>query len=724
MGILDSNKKYAFIFLLSLMAFALHGQRKKDLQEGIDTLMAKGSYEKAMPVLRKYIEQQPEDAYAYYRLATAHKELLEDLYLHQEQMLKLEYDSATSIFERAIQLVDKKELRRNKDHYQRVFFGKDFTESDVQDFFRQSMEEVEGYYGKLAFLRVRLQPIQQSYIQAERSFRSIIAPYKKLPSLHRDATEEEIERVRNLQLLISDVEGHIDTYNRIFVDSPALREKQKQQFSWQEINGLNLYSIEGDDFKRKSVKLFDFGSWSRDQLDHIYKFRKLKQELEQFQENITAASIATPVDTQVDTARMLRDILQWRESLLQYEAGAVVPKLLLYNYEKLRFLMDEESTRQVFARVYPDKATRNQLINGLAKQIIDLQLKLRELPTDTASYKGYEAFAQLCCNGIGGIQRWKVLEDNQLTQHLGHWNNVRARTAMLKASLPDSIVFKNTPLLLRPAKFDLREASAQGWYVNELIAYLPDSTFISQGRYTTNGKVRPYMALLDTSAKVKWMYSFPDQGEWCNKISNLKVFSDGSSCYFAYRDKDGAERITLEYLDANGKLEYSRIIASIPKKIFHTQKPKGIVLVREVKEGEGDKSFSRFELEGYSFEGKNKGKPVLTRFLIRGHIAGIVAHESGVYLVANFLEYQDMNGNFSDSRAYRKGGFNVLGLNLSLKRGQTVFDPVFSMQPIVVTAVNLEADGKLRLTGLQGDYEYYSPTNITGGQPWLRYLNP
>lgn len=717
---------YCISCLMTMATTTAHGQWKKEMQEGIDTLMQKESYEKAIPMLRKWLkEYDADDAFATYRLAKAHDKLMRKLYIHQEKELKSEYDSTIAIYERALKLVDKKDLRRNKDYYTAIFYRTDFEEENIRAFFKEELDKAESYYGKLAFLRVRLIPIEQSYTTLERNFRAIIAPYKKLPNLYKGATEAEIEQIRKLQLQTETTKAHIAAYQAVLKDNPKLKERQQQQFKWQPIKGMNLYSLTSNDFKRRRLQLFDFGEWSKKTLTQIYGFRKLKQELLRLNEALTSNINAAPVGNTQDTSRVHTQILQWREKLLQYDQMAIVPEILLYQHAKWKFLAEAEETRRIFASIYPDKVTRYALISKLTKQITALTQQVREVPLDTSSYRLYPEFVNQYFGSADNIKNWQAGEENKLTEQLMYWKGFRAKSASLKASIPDSVSFGSRQyILLRSARFNLREAHKNGWYINEQIIYLPDSSFISQGRYRTGEKSRPYYSLMDTAGVVKWIYDFPDKREWCDKVSNIKVFKDGSIAYFAYRTKDGIERVTLEYLNPSGGLVMSRVMTDIPEHLFYTYQPRGIVMVRSQKEGEGNRGFSQYSLEGISFEGEAQGKPLLGRFLMRGHIAGIEAYQGGVYIVANFLEYQDMQGNFSDSRAYTKGGFNVLAINLSLAKGKTIFEPILSIEPIIVTALTLEEDDKLRLNGLQGAYQFYSKDNITGGQPWQKYIAP
>jgi hypothetical protein len=126
--------------------------------------------------------------------------------------------------------------------------------------------------------------------------------------------------------------------------------------------------------------------------------------------------------------------------------------------------------------------------------------------------------------------------------------------------------------------------------------------------------------------------------------------------------------------------------------------------------------FEKYEIVGYRFDG---GATVVNDLLLRGNVVDIIEMREGIRIVANFLEYQDLNGQFADSRAYVKGGHNVFVADFFLtdKRPNKIF-PIYSLKPIAVSSVEVKPEGALILYGSQGDFEYHGPKSIIGGDTW------
>lgn len=715
-------QQFATIIAFTYLFFAGMGnvfaQKKKELVIGIDTLLSQQQYEYAMPLLRLWLKEEPEDALATFRLGMTYHEVTKKLYVHQEEALRAEYDSAIKIYERSLALIDRKELRRNKDYYTVQFNTKDYTEGMVREMFVKQIDKLEDYYGRLAFLRLKLVPIMGAYQGLENSFRGIISRYPKIPELYKHSTEEDINILRDIQIQHKTLTQHIKAYEQVFIDNPELSGRHYQEFTFQPIEGINIYGIAAPQFKAKKLSLFDFGQWADQQLDKVYKFNKLRLKAEDFEKEILQFTSMIPVDTHVSNNRVLDPLNAWKQELLVYDQHAVVPDLLFYKAKKWGVMIEEEQVRDLFKRTYPDRETRNALIEGLTKKLLGLSNELKTINTDSSAYLTYRDFINKYYGGMGNLTQWKIIENNFITQRLMHWNSIRVKSASLPLRLPDFIYYTDKKLLLRPAKFNLTVAQDSGSYINEQIVYLPDSTFISQGRYGKSNT--PYLAQLDTTGAILWMHDFPDTVEQANKITDLYIYPSGYLFYFAHREKEGVARISMEVLDIGGELIYSRIVTNIPQKIFYPTEPEGVIFLRETSEGDGQSGFSRFAVEGYSFV--KDSKPIFTTFLLRGHIVNMLPYKGGLHLVANFLELQDAEGNFSDSRAYKQNGFNALTVNISLQKQKVKYNTIFSMIPIFVRSAALESDGKLRLTGLQGTYKYYGPGNITGGEPWIRYV--
>jgi hypothetical protein len=712
-------RKYILLAAMLLLAAGAFAQKKKDLALAIDTLMAQQRYERSMPLLRLYLAEAPEDAFATYRLGQTYHELLKELYLHQREALQIEYDSAISIYERALSMVDKKEVRRNKDYYYPLCGVKDFDESHIRQLFEQSIQDLEGYFGKMAFLQVRLAPIQTSYAALENGFRSLTRGVPSLPHLHRMATDAQVEQLLRLQTGTDELKRHIAAYEAVFDDSPELRPRQFQQFGWQPVEGMNFYPLSPDDFAQRQILLFDFAAWSKSTLDQVYAFRKLAAQALALDQRLQALEGNGQADITADTASLAHELLVLRQAMLPFDQHAGPAPLLAYRLGKLRLSIEETQVRRLFASAFPDEDIRNGLIDGLTRQALGLSEQLKTVPADSAVYLPYGGFLKQSV-GTGGVARWKILEGNLLSQRLLHWNGIRAKGLSLPARMPDAVAYNGSMILMRPAQVNLTAAQDSGYYIAEDLYYFADSSLLVKGRCGKLLHVRPFLARIDTAGQVRWMRDYPDTLERAQRLEHLQRFADGSVAVAVIRSKEGASRMVFEALGPDGQLLYSRVVLQRPDEIFYTTEPKGVVLLRKAAQGEGGSSFQRIELEGFSFQPQSK--PLYTHFLLRGELVGAVAYPGGLHVVANFLEYQDADGNFSDSRAYSRGGFNVLAIKMSLKQQRVLSKPFLSMEPTMATHLEGEPDGKLRLIGFQGEYRYHSLQNVTGGRTWQQYV--
>ena len=704
------------ILIISSSQFT-YAQKKKGPLAQIDSLMQTQKYQRARPLLIEFNKRNSLNALSHFWLARTYQVDFEAVYVHESSDASENYDQAILLFEKARGLVTKKDLKVNRIYYDELFGKKNYTVESVQAYMDEFVQAMQVHYTKLAQIKIRFASIPSNYDFCQHAFVQIISGYKTMTDMYLHISDRDIQKLGNIQRWYKSMKGSVDSYSAFFRNDKFAKEQQ-QHFTFERIEGMKSYRVDKKDFLEKKIKLFDYGTWATEMKAQIAKVRAVQADMLRLNDTLSYLLNREQLPADFSHSRLSAEIDSWKRKLLQIDETAS-PLLAWYDYrlQRLLFKQLEENAKKSFAITYPTKEERNEKIGGLIDLLVSLNQQVYKLDTREAVYKNHADFVKTHFGNSKQMTRFKVLEENFLTEKLREWNVIRIKMPDLAPIYPDFTQFARTNIALRPAKMDITSLLDSGYYLTEQVYPCLDSGFVIRGRYNTVDGQRKFLGKIARRGSVEWLKPFDEiDGEVITNLEKITPYNNGMTLFFARAKKGETERLKMLVFSDSGTVVMERLMGKIPENMYVIQDAPGIIFMNKAqKVADMLEGFEKYEIVGYRFDGE---KSIANNLLLRGNLVKVLETEEGIKFAANFLEFQDLNGQFSDSRAYTKGGYNVLVGEVYLTDKQSKISPIYSLTPIAARKIELDPKGGLLIYGAQGDFKYHNPENIIGGDTW------
>lgn len=700
-----------------MLSPTIHAQKKKGPYVAIDSLLKSEKYTEAKNRLVHFNKQNPENALSRFELAKIHKRKFERLYIHNFEDIAYHYDAAVLLFEQAHNLVTKKELKINRAYYDEMFGRKAYTIESIQAHMNEYVQSMQRLFTKLTQLKLKLSPIPDEYEFCQTTFVKVISNYQTLTDLYLHISEYDLKQLAAIETKYAALQNSISAYTDFFRDD-SFADLHQQSFQFATIKGMNAYRVDKQDFLKKSIKLFDYQTWAKGVRSKVEEVKQLKQRMYQLDSLLSELLIVEQYEDSFSPEVIGLKLETWKRQMLEVDQHAnKVMELFDLKMLKLNFLHRQQVVRKEFAISYPDSATRDQYIGELIDLLLQLNEAARSIDIRESAYKNHLDFVKSNYGGRQGLLKMGILEENYVTSKLLEWNTIRAKMPDLAPVYPDSTSFADGRLILRPAKMNIRSLLDSGFLVTERLYPCQDSGFVLTGQYEIETQKRLFVGKISRAGEVLWLKRFDDETEITHKLEKVTPFANGMTLLFNHIQKGEALRLKMMVLSDTGSVILERLVAEVPQQMYFAQNAPGVIFVKQQQQISGMlDGFEKYEIVGFRFDG---GKTLSTNLLLRGNIVDILTTGDGIRMVGNFLEYQDLNGQFADSRAYIRNGYNVFVANIYLTDDkENTIQPIFSLEPIAVSKVELDVDGKLVLHGFKGDFKYNGPENIVGGEVW------
>jgi hypothetical protein len=713
--------KNIYILLFLLFSISTHSiaQKKKGEYVVIDSLLRAKNYGSAKPKLLNFNKRNPENALSHFWLARIYKYNFEEMYLHKAEALGANYDLAAALFEKSKMLVTKRDLKENRPYYEEMFGRKNYTIESIQAYMDEYTQSMQKHFTKLTQARIKFSMIPMNYELCQDAFVQVVSNYNTITDLYLKITDRDIQKLGNIKKWYGNLESAEKNYNDFF-RRDRFAENHQQEFVFVEIEGMKSYRVDKRDFIQKKIKLFNYGEWATEMIEKVEGVQDLLNGLQVYNDTLNALLAMEQFPLGFSYENLEARMKAWQREFLLVDSNAgKMMEWFDYQLHKIKFYENQMQVRRDFAINYPDANIRNRRINGLTTEIVELMGEVRNLDVREAVYANHANFVK---NNLGTekqMTNYRTIEERLFNEVLREWNIIRIKMPDIAPIYPDSTTSATGQrLVLRPYKMNVQALLDNGFFLTEQIYPCVDSGFIVRGKFEVKREARQFIGKINRKGDVKWLKPFHKTTEELTQtLEQITPYENGMTLLFSRTLRNGADRMKMLVLSDSGTILMERLVARIPETMFLAQDAPGIILVHKSENVAGMlEGFEKYEIVGYRFDG---GATVVNDLLLRGNVVDIIEMREGIRIVANFLEYQDLNGQFADSRAYVKGGHNVFVADFFLtdKRPNKI-SPIYSLKPIAVSSVEVKPEGALILYGSQGDFEYYGPKSIIGGDTW------
>lgn len=357
-------------FLLLFVISAAWGQKVK--YKDIYALLGTGQYEQAEPFLKHYLRQNPDTPSGWLFMGNIFREkAAKNDVLKQTGVAVANMDSAIAFYARATQLIDERELRRNKDYYDSYnrrdlrtgAFGVKL--SDIQFDISKKVEALKERIAAVKMTKHYFALADTTYKRANAIYRSLQEKYPTQRQLYLRADAQTIADLTTLRLQFDSCMKAFGAYKT----AASLLGKMgyQQQATLVAIEDFRKDGATPADFYRDEVPLWDYKEFSGEVVAVIQKeIMPLREHLIDYDRRIN--TLREKLDA--DSVSVSNDLTQ------------LIDKLL---YDQLKKYDAEPLPMLVFAMKTTDLSYRSMLLEHKPlRDSANLHLQIRMLRDEIA----------------------------------------------------------------------------------------------------------------------------------------------------------------------------------------------------------------------------------------------------------------------------------------------------------------------------------------------------
>lgn len=275
--------KILFIKILFLLLITTSAVAQKQKYKDIFPLLSTKQYDLAEPFLKTYLKDNVDNPNAFLFMGEIYKAKAEtdDFLLNTTQSYQ-HMDSAIIFFDKALKLVDEKELKKNKDYY--VAYNRRNMRTGE---FGVSLSDVKlDLETKIAGLRERIENVrmvkhyftttEDLYTRSYDLFLKIQSAFPGERELYLRADEVMIKNLSDLSLRFDSAAKNFGYY-KVSLDNLG-KTKYKQTWNVVDISDFKVDGKEMTDFYKDDVRVWDYKKFAAKSLEVIEKEVKPTQD--------------------------------------------------------------------------------------------------------------------------------------------------------------------------------------------------------------------------------------------------------------------------------------------------------------------------------------------------------------------------------------------------------------------------------------------------------------
>ena len=248
-------------FLLLFLISAAWGQKVK--YKDIYALLSTKQYEQAEPFLKHYLRENTDNPNAYLFMGTIFQEKASknDILRHTEETIA-NMDSAIQFFGKARQILDEREVRKNKEYYQ-AYSRRDLRTgefgvklSDIQFDIEKKVEGLKERMASVRMVKHYFALADTAYRRSNRLFRSLQGKYASENQLYLRADAQTLKDLTTLSLRFDSCVKGFEHYKS--ASSHLGKTGYNQKLKLAEITDFKKHGIPTADFYRDEVEVWDY----------------------------------------------------------------------------------------------------------------------------------------------------------------------------------------------------------------------------------------------------------------------------------------------------------------------------------------------------------------------------------------------------------------------------------------------------------------------------------
>jgi hypothetical protein len=344
--------KPSTLTFLVLVLFASTAVAQKVKYKEIYALLSTRQFDLAEPFLKNYLKDNTENANAYLFMGTIYKEKAEtdDVLINTNRCIQ-RMDSAVLFFDKAVKIMDEKEVRKNKEYYE-SYNRRDLRTgefgvklSDVQFDLQKKMEGLRERIDKVKMVKFYFSNAENLYKGSFNLFEKIQQSFPGERELYLRANDESIKDLASLSVKFDSCTKMFENYKLSLGNLSST--KYNQTWNIAEIADFKNDGKTMTDFYQDIVNVWDYKKFASKSLNIIEKdvkptqasllkydieINKLRQKLEQ--DSVSVKSDLTKLiegllDKQLkkfDSDPMPMDVFSLKISDLEYKSTLIENK--------------------------------------------------------------------------------------------------------------------------------------------------------------------------------------------------------------------------------------------------------------------------------------------------------------------------------------------------------------------------------------------------------------
>lgn len=457
-----------FTKVLILLLFSVSSQAQKLKYKDIYDLLSTKQYEKAEPFLKKYLLTENDNPNAFLFMGMIYQEKVAKKHVLKEtDDLFLTVDSAIACYDRAVALLNDRELKRNKEYYE-AYNRRDLRSgefgvslSDIQFDLQKKKEALTARVSNVRMVKHYFLASDSLYKKCHRLFTRLKEDYPTEQALFLQSGD-------STAVLLGTLAARFDSTRRFLRLYQASMEGlgksgYKQDVEIEKVSDYRTDGVEMADFYAERIRLWDYGEFS-DRMSRTIANEILPLREELLNLDAELEKLASLPDS-VSITRLLRkfgDELPYQR-LKKFDSNPLPLNLIELKLALLQFKNARRtSERQADSldvnfqlRLAEQEGASFRNLDSIAKAIHNIDLE--------SAARNYSHFVTSVYGGVDGIKRYlgeltnyaateekRVAERMRECQEATRW--IRLKDESIPLTSADSLL-PYVPLVIRSERY-------------------------------------------------------------------------------------------------------------------------------------------------------------------------------------------------------------------------------------------------------------------------------
>ena len=643
--------KFIYLFMLLLFSFQAIVAQRNIKYKDVYKVITEKSKEEAYSLLLVFQKQEPLNANTYLQLGLL------------AQYWSKEYDALTNLkdveffiyntnlyFGLAYSKVDQKELRKNNKFYQNIERFKEVEDIDfeaVKLFIQEQIDANNEYKKNVKIVTTYFNLSILHYNSCINIFKEINADNNKIKDIYLTADKDFLEKLNKLENSFDSTIYYLQNYQTAIKNYPIKNYNQKYKLL--PIETYRLHGLTSSDFLQDEIPIWDYRTW----------VKNVKQILDSNIKDLRA--LITKADNQLNQDISL--VLNSKE----YKSDFIVQKF----DEKLKFKIAKFDHKSLLLELFKYKESKLDFIvlnrdplnnpkdslSGYTYQqkgryyasLVEKKNKCDSLNNNFTSkinsydLNKYQDFFNNVYGGEAGLTSYskfeKLLTNQTVNNSLNQFKEFHISSLKSKIT-PDSLVYKNSKILLYKSNIDFEKAEIGKYYTSDIQKNNAGDYYITGYTKLDNIKSSAFIAKTTKLESIKWLQLIaPEKQE---KVLAPWVYCKEDGCEVIINLVDTPQtRNQIVVFDGEGK-QKEKIevgIAGFPRYFNYDEiNQKYLMVFKGIKMNSMD--CLNDDLIICQFDGLTKQKEWTDTLKIKGMFIDIIKMDQDIFLFTNFTNYQ------------------------------------------------------------------------------------